>query len=1150
MHTTLRRCARIASAVALATATTAAFASTSETWDGSNNNPWSAAAHWSPAAVPNNGSPAGVTYAVTINAGSVNLDINATIDSLSLTNSTLNDDFGNSLTVLGATTIHNAALQFGTPTATGAHGSFASVDNFGTFTTGNFTGGNNTVSTSGTFTNEAGAFTLLSAPGDVANFNALTNLGRLEINLSTTLNITGGGNGVTDVPQNSQFQVAGDFNVINGGTPSSAVGHLATIEGDIQFANHVIADTSAITISNTGALELNGNQTFSAPAVANSGSINIGNFAPGNNTLTITGTYTNTASGVLRIVQSGDVVNVNALVNQGVIIINPNETFNITGGGNGVTDAVQGSTFAVGGNFNVINGNVTSSAFGHLASIEGDVRLGNGPANSIADAANLSISNTGALELTGNQTFSTPNLTNAGAINLGNFSPGNNTLTVPGTLTNAPSGVLRIVQSGDVVNVNSLVNQGVILINPGETLNVTGGGNGVTDVVQGSTIVNQGAFNVINGNVTSSAFLHLASIEGDLRLGSAPIADAAVTLTISNTGALELIGNQTFSVDNLNNAGSVNLGNFTPGNNTLTIAGVYNNQVNSALRLVQSGDVVNINAFNNLGFVQVNAGETLNITGGGNGLTDVLQGSTFVLAGTFNVINGNTTTSALAKLSSIEGDLRIATAPIADSSNVSISNTGALELNGNQTFSTPNIFNNGSVNIGNFAPGNNTLTVPGLFHNGPNAALRLVQSGDVVNVGTLDNNGFIQVGSGETLNITGGGPGITNIVAGSTILLGGSINVINSNVSTNGLLNLATVAGTFELLNSQTLTVGNVSIATTGQLFLGNASTLIAGNITNSGFLASSSFTPTGNSLTVTGTLTNNPGATFNINSGDTTTIGNLNNAGTVNINFNYTLPLLTGGTGSVYLSANGTVLTLSGGTSQNTIHDNNQFGVSGTLISNNSVQTGPLQLANVTINGHHKIALPGSKIKNLALQGSSGNWTSGLDLAPFAKTILEDSLTHNTTLARTLDQVNFGRTHANGIYSSALAANQRLVLIDNAAIPIPFSSFGGQPADAGSILLMPTYLGDANLDSKVDLSDLSTVLNHFGVATSSWLDGNFDGAATVNLTDLSDVLNNFGLNGGVGPNLAAPTAPAPAPEPASLALLVLAFPALFKRRR
>ncbi len=88
--------------------------------------------------------------------------------------------------------------------------------------------------------------------------------------------------------------------------------------------------------------------------------------------------------------------------------------------------------------------------------------------------------------------------------------------------------------------------------------------------------------------------------------------------------------------------------------------------------------------------------------------------------------------------------------------------------------------------------------------------------------------------------------------------------------------------------------------------------------------------------------------------------------------------------------------------------------------------------------------------------------------------------------------------------------------------------------------------LGDSNFDGKVDLTDLSTVLNNFGSTTAHWSAGNFDGAATIDLTDLSDVLNNFGSTAAS----VTSTTVAATPEPASLALLSVAGLLLLKRRR
>ena len=100
--------------------------------------------------------------------------------------------------------------------------------------------------------------------------------------------------------------------------------------------------------------------------------------------------------------------------------------------------------------------------------------------------------------------------------------------------------------------------------------------------------------------------------------------------------------------------------------------------------------------------------------------------------------------------------------------------------------------------------------------------------------------------------------------------------------------------------------------------------------------------------------------------------------------------------------------------------------------------------------------------------------------------------------------------------------------------------------------------LGDANLDGRVDLSDLSTVLNNFATQSSSWTDGNFDGGPTIDLTDVSDVLNSFGMSSGNVAMAAGSTATSTmlasslsaAPEPASLAVLGGVIPLLMARRR
>ena len=82
------------------------------------------------------------------------------------------------------------------------------------------------------------------------------------------------------------------------------------------------------------------------------------------------------------------------------------------------------------------------------------------------------------------------------------------------------------------------------------------------------------------------------------------------------------------------------------------------------------------------------------------------------------------------------------------------------------------------------------------------------------------------------------------------------------------------------------------------------------------------------------------------------------------------------------------------------------------------------------------------------------------------------------------------------------------------------------------------TMFGDFNLDGVIDLIDLGTLGEQYGIGTG-WATGDTDGNGVIDLIDLGSVGENYGF-----------AATAPIPEPATMTLLGLGAVALIRRRR
>jgi hypothetical protein len=89
------------------------------------------------------------------------------------------------------------------------------------------------------------------------------------------------------------------------------------------------------------------------------------------------------------------------------------------------------------------------------------------------------------------------------------------------------------------------------------------------------------------------------------------------------------------------------------------------------------------------------------------------------------------------------------------------------------------------------------------------------------------------------------------------------------------------------------------------------------------------------------------------------------------------------------------------------------------------------------------------------------------------------------------------------------------------------------------------TFLGDANLDGKVNAADLNTLaLSWQSTAATSWSQGDFNGDGNVNASDLNGLALNW-RNG-----VAAAASASLVPEPTSITLLFFGFVSLGLLRR
>jgi T5SS/PEP-CTERM-associated repeat protein len=157
-------------------------------------------------------------------------------------------------------------------------------------------------------------------------------------------------------------------------------------------------------------------------------------------------------------------------------------------------------------------------------------------------------------------------------------------------------------------------------------------------------------------------------------------------------------------------------------------------------------------------------------------------------------------------------------------------------------------------------------------------------------------------------------------------------------------------------------------------------------------------------------------------------------------------------------------------------------------------------------------------------------------------------SLSTAFTYPSTIDQL-WSSSYNGSSWSSWTQITPNDLTFDNTKF---WASFGTTNAGLNNYAYAVTgnavIAGDANLDGRVDINDLTIVLTNYGMTGQAWTQGSMDGdpAGTVDINDLTIVLANYNtvVAGGIGIGAV--------PEPANLLLLGAGLASLlaYARRR
>ena len=735
-----------------------------------------------------------------------------------------------------------------------------------------------------------------------------------------TLEATGGG---------SLILYGGTF-TNTGATITAGSGSNVTLEAGVTVSGGTLNGAGLFTATNA---TLNG--------VTNAGTLQL----PNSDAITLQGTITN--SGALQV---NGTANNTFLYENGAVTLNGGGTLTLS-------DSNVNYLMASAGGSSLTNTNNTISGSGNIGN--GSLAFTNqsaGVVDAVSAKGNSLVINSGSLGATNAGIFEASSggtMVLEGTIN----STGGTVEGLAGTGTSAGGSV--VINGADItggtlntlgtgVNASSMIFYNNAILN-GVTNNGTIGlPNSDTAELQG-TITNNGSIQV-NGTANNT-FLY---INGNTTLngsGTLVLGNSTVNYIYGANGT-EVLTNNSNTIEGAGHIGNGNLGLVNNAGGTILA-----NQPNELFIDSNSSGVTNNGTF------QVNTGSILDVTGGPfnnfNSSTGTLTGGTYnVNGGTFQFDNANIVTNAADII-------------LSGASSQIISNTNANAL-------------------ANFA----TNAAGGVFQLGPGRSFTTSAPGG----GNFTNNGALIIGAGDTFKVAGS---LSNF-AGTT-LTGGTYYVAgtlqfgapSSQLVTNDA-NL-TLAGTsahlIDLAGNNLLSSFNSnahgasftvaaggsyttpgSFGNSGTIDLEQGSSLtVAGNLNNNGAVDTNNQNLGGgaNTLTVTGTLTNNTNDTVTIgansDTSDVANVGLLNNSGTVTVDKGATLKLTSSGadSNSGSISLVGGTLNVAAGTLTNsgTLDEESasKLIVAGNLTNNGTITTNGSNLKG----GANSISISGTLTNN-----------------------------------------------------------------------------------------------------------------------------------------------------------------------------------------